>query len=58
MIWILLLTAMHVDNPKDVPATMQFEVETEERCIALANTFKYELKFKQYKIEASCYLKK
>jgi hypothetical protein len=56
--WILLLTAIHISNVNDIPATITMEFPTEQQCLAAAETLKYKIKINSYKIEPSCYLKK
>ena len=52
--WILLLLAININNPKDVPGTISLEFNSYESCISSANTIQYELKFKNFRIEAQC----
>lgn len=58
MEWILLITAMHVNDPKDIPATMTLRTQSQEECERIAETLEYTLKFKQFKLEAKCLKKK
>lgn len=58
MEWILLITAMHVNNPDDVPARIQLSFETEKQCLQTAQTLDYWIKFKDFKLETQCLKKK
>jgi hypothetical protein len=52
--WILLLLAINVNNPRDIPGRISLEFDSYESCIASATTLQYELKFKNFRIEAQC----
>jgi hypothetical protein len=52
--WILLLIAININNPKDIPGRISLEFTSQEACINSANTLQYELKFKNFRIEAQC----
>jgi hypothetical protein len=52
--WILLLIAININNPKDIPGRISIEFASQETCINSANTLQYELKFKNFRIEAQC----
>jgi hypothetical protein len=56
--WILLLIAVHVNDPKDIPAKVQLTFETREDCQRAESTLEYWVKFKQFKVETSCLKKK
>ena len=49
---------MHVNDPKDIPATMTLRTQSQEECERIAETLEYTLKFKQFKLEAKCLKKK
>lgn len=52
--WILLLLAININNPRDIPGRISVEFSSQESCISVARTLQYELKFKNFKIEAQC----
>lgn len=54
MKWILILTAMHIDNPNDIPARVEFELSSEQECIEVAESLDYWIKFKQFIVTAEC----
>lgn len=54
MTWLLILIAVNINNPKDIPGRVQLEFNNERACIEALNTIEYEFKFKQFKIEAMC----
>ena len=54
MEWILLITAIHVNDPKDIPARIELRFETEQQCQQAAQTLDYWIKFKQFTLEAQC----
>lgn len=56
--WILLLTAIHLSNPNDVPAKITIEFQTETQCLEALKTIDYKIKYSNYKIEPTCYQKK
>lgn len=56
--WILLLTAIHLNNPNDIPAKITIEFETETQCLEALKTIDYKIKYSNYKIEPKCYQKK
>jgi hypothetical protein len=58
LMWILLIIAVHLNDPTDRPAKLEMTFPTEQQCQAAADTLKYDLKFKQFKLEATCSQKK
>jgi hypothetical protein len=52
--WILLLLAININNSKDIPGRISIEFSSQESCISASHTLQYELKFKNFKIEAQC----
>ena len=56
--WILLITAMHSSNPDDTPAKIYLEFDNQQQCEKVADSMTYEIKYKRYKLEPKCYLKK
>ena len=51
---ILILLAVHTNNPKDIPGRVEITFPTMEQCERAKSTIEYELKFKQFKLDASC----
>jgi hypothetical protein len=58
MEWILLITAMHMNDPEDIPARIELRFQTQEQCEQTASTLEYWIKFKQFKLETQCLKKK
>lgn len=56
--WTLLIIAVHVNDPNDIPARLTMQFPSEHECQAAANSLEYDLKFKQFKLEATCSQKK
>lgn len=54
MMWILILLAININNPKDIPGRIELLYENENQCLYSLNTLTYELKFKNFKIEGQC----
>jgi len=54
MEWILLITAIHVNDPEDIPARIELRFETEQQCQQVSQTLDYWIKFKQFKLETQC----
>jgi len=54
MEWILLITAMKINNPEDIPARIELRFETEQQCLQTAQTLDYWIKFEQFKLETKC----
>jgi hypothetical protein len=52
--WILILIAVHVNNPQDVPGRIELAFKDQMSCeIALAS-MKWQLKFNSFKVEGKC----
>ena len=58
MEWILIIVAVHINDPKDRPAQLEMTFSTEQQCLTTAQSLKYNIKFKQFKLEAVCSQKK
>ena len=54
MMWILIMVAVHVNNPTDQPGKIELQFETEKNCVETLKTLRYELKFKQFRVEGKC----
>lgn len=52
--WVLILIAVNISNPKDIPGKVTIEFSNEIACITALNTIEYELKFKNFKVDAKC----
>jgi hypothetical protein len=56
--WILLIMAVHMNNPEDVPGRVWIEYPTEESCRAGLKSMKSWLKFDSFRVTAHCEKKK
>ena len=54
MQWILILTAINIINPSDKPAVLTLEYPTKEICEKSAESMKYHISIKLYKVEKQC----
>jgi hypothetical protein len=52
--WILIILAVHVNNPKDIPGQVTLEFPTQQACEQARTTMTSWLKFDQFKIEGKC----
>ena len=54
MMWLLILVAVHVSNPQDQPGKIQLEFKDQASCEMALASMKFELKFKNFKVEGKC----
>jgi hypothetical protein len=54
MTWILILTAVHINNPNDVPGRVTLEFGTQQQCQAALDSMTAWIKFSQFRIQAQC----
>lgn len=52
--WLLILIAVHVNNPADIPASLQMTFPTEAECISAKDSLTYWVKFDWFKVTAKC----
>jgi hypothetical protein len=52
--WVLLLLAISITDPTDVPGEIQLQFNTYEECIAAAKTMNFKLKFPGFKVTTIC----
>lgn len=52
--WKLILLAVSLNDPTDVPGTIQLMVPSEPECIELSKSLTYKLKFDGFKVVAQC----
>lgn len=50
----MILVAVHMNNPTDVPGRITLEFEKQEQCEKVLNTMTYWLKFDSFKVEGHC----
>ena len=54
MKWILILLAVNIGDPNDIPGTIQIPFSTEVECEKAAAAMTFKLKFDWYKVTALC----
>jgi len=52
--WLLLILAVHQQDPKDVPGRVTLEFKTQLECLAAQQSLQWQLKFPQFKVIAQC----
>jgi len=52
--WTLILIAMHINNPADQPGRIELEFKDKISCEVALGSMKFELKFKNFKVEGVC----
>jgi hypothetical protein len=52
--WLMLLIAVHINDPSDIPAKMTLEFPDQHSCEQAKSSLSYWVKFKNFKVEASC----
>lgn len=55
--WLLILIAIHINDPLDQPAKVIMELPSRQSCEQAKNTLTYSVKFSQFKVQASCHEK-
>jgi hypothetical protein len=54
MMWILIIAAVNVANPQDVPGRVTLEFGTQQQCQAALATMTTWIKFDSFRIQARC----
>ena len=52
--WLMILIAVHVNDPRDIPGRVTMEFSDQQSCEQSISTITYWLKFNNFKIEAKC----
>jgi hypothetical protein len=52
--WTLVLLAVNLFDPTDIPGEIKLNLKTEQECIQTAKTLEYKLKFSGFKVVAEC----
>ena len=52
--WILILMAIHTNNPNDMPGKITLEFQTQQHCEQSLKSMTYWLKFDQFKVVGKC----
>jgi hypothetical protein len=54
MMWLLILIAVHINDPNDIPGRIELQFDNQKTCEHVLSTLKYDLKFKNFKVEGKC----
>ena len=52
--WLMILIAVHVNNPDDIPGKIILQFQTQQQCEQTLKSMTYWLKFNSFKIEGKC----
>ena len=52
--WMLILIAVHIKNPADIPGRVTMEFATQEACERALSSLDYWLKFSSFRVEGRC----
>lgn len=52
--WLLILLAVHVNNPKDVPGKITLEIDSQQSCEQILSSMTFWLKFESFKVQGQC----
>lgn len=52
--WVLIILAVHINNPDDTPGKVTIKFDTEQQCIKAKDTLEYKLKFDSFKVVTQC----
>jgi len=52
--WLMILIAVHINNPADQPARIVLEFDSQQQCERVLSTLTYQVKYSSYKVEGVC----
>ena len=52
--WVLIIIAININNPQDIPATITLDMPSLHVCEEVLDSLKYKIKYSSYKVEGSC----
>ena len=52
--WLMILIAVHINDPKDIPAKMTMDFPDQQSCEQSLRSMAYWVKFESFKIEGKC----
>ena len=52
--WILILIAVHMNDPLDQPGRVELEFPDQQTCQQALASMKWQLKFKSFKVVGEC----
>jgi hypothetical protein len=53
MYWLIII-AVHINDPTDIPGRVELAFHDQQSCLYALNNMKWNLKFKSFKVEATC----
>jgi hypothetical protein len=54
MMWLMILIAVHINNPKDIPGRVELQLPSQQICEQTLTTMKWQLKFENFKVVGEC----
>ena len=54
MMWTLILLAVHISNPNDVPGKIEMTFQDQQTCLQTLSTMTFQLKFDSFKVVGKC----
>jgi len=54
MMWLMILVAVHIHNPNDIPGRIELTFQDQKTCQQTLDTIKWWLKFDNFKITGRC----
>ena len=54
IMWILVLLAVNINNPNDVPGRVTIEFNTSQSCEQARESVKYWFKFEGFRVQSLC----
>jgi len=52
--WMMILIAVHINDPKDIPGKITLQFQTPQQCEQTLQSMTYWLKFENFKVEGKC----
>jgi hypothetical protein len=52
--WLMILIAVHLNDPKDIPGRVTIEFPDQTSCEQSLKTITWSLKFDSFKVDAKC----
>jgi len=52
--WMMILIAIHIKNPDDIPGKITLQFESQQQCEQSLQSMTYWLKFDKFKVVGKC----
>lgn len=52
--WVMILLAVHIKNPEDIPGKITIQFQSQQQCEQALQSMTYWLKFEQFKVVGKC----